>query len=130
MHAIQRLMPTLLVKNLPACKDFYTSLFSLTPAFDSDWFVQLVDEKAQIEIGLMQQDHELVPTYYQRAPVGCMMTFVVEDVSPLFQLAQQKGYTLVQEPHDTFYGQKRLLLADPEGTQVDISAPIPDFSFS
>jgi len=130
MNSVQRLMPTLLVEDLSACKSFYTALFAFEVGFDSDWFVQMRDAKNGLEMGLMKQDHELVPKHFRHNPAGCMLTFVVEDVEPVFQQATERGFTVVAPPEDTFYGQRRLLLTDPAGTLVDVSAPIPNFSFS
>ena len=126
---INRFMTNLCTDHLEASKSFYTILFDLTVNFDSDWFVQLQDKKTGLELGLILRTSEIVPTDDQQLPRGCYLTFVVDDVEPYHQKAQQENFTIVKAPHDTFYGQRRLLLRDPDGTLVDVSAPIPNFQF-
>ncbi len=126
---IDRFMTNLCSDQLVASKAFYTRLFELKVSFDSDWFVQLQDEKTGLELGLISRTSEIVPAAYQQNPQGFYLTFVVDDVEPYYQKAQQENFAIVQAPHDTFYGQRRLLLKDPDGTLVDVSAPIPNFQF-
>jgi len=38
-------------------------------------------------------------------------------------VAKERRYTVMQEPVVTFYGQKRLLIKDPNGVLVDVSSP-------
>jgi len=47
----------------------------------------------------------------------------------LFGIAKQNNFAIVSEPIDTSYGQRRLLLKDPDGTLIDISSPIPNVNF-
>ena len=53
-------------------------------------------------------------------PQGFYITFVVDDVDELFEVAQAENFGVFQAPLDTFYGQRRLLLKDPNGTVVDV----------
>ncbi|MBX2873942.1 MAG: VOC family protein [Saprospiraceae bacterium] len=126
---IKRFMTNLCSDHLLASKTFYTTMFDLTVNFDSDWFIQLQDDKTGLELGLILRTSEIVPEAYRLTPQGFYLTFVVDDVEPYFQRAQDENFTIVQAPHDTFYGQRRLLLRDPDGTLVDVSAPIPNFQF-
>ncbi|MEM6893732.1 MAG: VOC family protein [Bacteroidota bacterium] len=126
---INRSMTNICSENLEESKVFYTTLFDFTIAFDSDWFVQLVSKENQLELGLVDRKHEIVPEDFQKAPAGFYITFVLEDVSPIFEKAKEANYQIVKEPHDTFYGQRRLLLKDPDGTLIDVSAPIKNFQF-
>lgn len=126
---IERFMTNLCSDHLVASKTFYTRLFELKVNFDSDWFVQLQDEKTGLELGLISRTSEIVPPTHQQKPQGFYLTFVVDDVEPYFEMAQKEEFTIVQAPHDTFYGQRRLLLKDPDGSLVDVSAPIPNFQF-
>ncbi len=126
---MNRLMATICSDNLTQSKYFYTTLFDLTVAFDSDWFIQLVGTNQALELGIINRTNDLIPETFQQTPQGVYITFVVEDVNPIFELVQSEGFAIVQEPHDTFYGQRRLLLKDPDGTLVDVSSPIPNFKF-
>jgi uncharacterized glyoxalase superfamily protein PhnB len=57
-------------------------------------------------------------------PQGFYVTFVVDNTDYIYEIASKENFEIVEEPSDTFYGQRRLLLKDPNGTLVDISSPI------
>ena len=71
----------------------------------------------------------MIPKGFQSNPQGFYVTFVVDNADEIFKMAESEGLEIVSEPTDTFYGQRRLLLKDPNGTLVDISSPIKDFKF-
>ena len=54
---------------------------------------------------------------------GAIVTFVVKDCDQIYQLAQNIGADIISAPTDMPYGQRRMLLKDPDGTVLDISAP-------
>lgn len=53
-----------------------------------------------------------------------MLSFVVDDVDAVYADAQHRQLPIVAEPRNLFYGQRQLLLTDPNGALVDISTPI------
>ena len=123
--AIARFITNICSQDLAASRDFYQALLGLTVTFDSNWYVQLTDpDHSPLELGIIQQDHELIPAEFHAAPQGCYLTFVVDDVEAVYARAQALGLTVTQPPTDEFYGQRRLLLTDPDGLLVDISSPI------
>jgi len=65
-----------------------------------------------------------VPKDFQKLPQGFYVTFVVDNVDDIFKIAESEKFEIISKPTDTFYGQRRLLLKDPNGTLVDISSPI------
>ena len=126
MKTINRMMTNILSENLQESKDFYTTLFDLEVEFDSDWFVHLHSRDKQLELGIVKADHTIVPQSIQVKNGGHYITFVVDITDEVFEMAISKGYNILQIPENTFYGQRRLLLQDPNGTVVDVSSPIPD----
>jgi catechol 2,3-dioxygenase-like lactoylglutathione lyase family enzyme len=124
MNTINRLLVNICSDQLEKSKDFYVGLFDFEVAFDSDWFVQLVSKEKHLELGIISRTHDLVPPDDQQPPTGFYLTFVVEDADTVFRQAQAAGYTVVQAPQDTFYGQRRMLLRDPDGALVDVSSLI------
>lgn len=59
-----------------------------------------------------------------------MLTFVVDDVDVVHEFAAKRGDTIVEPPTNLFYGQRRMVVRDPDGTAVDISsecAPSQEF---
>ena len=124
---INRLLTNLCSDDLPATRDFYVTLFDFTVPFESNWFINLISQDQQLELSIIQRTHELVPPEYRKPPQGFYLTIVVEDVDRAHTLAQKAGFPIVSPPTDTFYGQRRMLLTDPNGVLIDVSSPIPDF---
>jgi uncharacterized glyoxalase superfamily protein PhnB len=52
------------------------------------------------------------------------ITFVVADVDQIYRKAKTLNLEILQEPKDEFYGQRRFLIADPNGCLLDICSPI------
>ncbi len=129
MKTIQRILTNICSVNLEKSKHFYTTLFDFDIAYDSDWFIQLVSKDKQLELGVMDRNHELVPNEFRATPNGFYLTLVVESADKIFEAAKSEGFEVIEEPTDTFYGQRRLLLKDPDGALIDVSSPIPNFQF-
>ncbi len=124
---ISRLLTNICSNQIAKTKEFYTKLFDFEIQFDSDWFVNLVADK--MEIGIIAAENDIVPDQTGSNPGGIYLTFVVEDADEAFNIATTEGFTVISPPHDTAYGQRRLIVEDPNGLQVDISSPIPGFQF-
>ena len=121
---LNRLLPNVCSSDLPASKAFYMGLFGFEAEFDSDWFVQLKQNGSDLELGIIAESHEIVPEAARGNPAGFYLTFVVDNVDAVFERATASGYTVLQKPEPTFYGQMRLLLRAPEGTICDVSSVI------
>jgi len=121
---IKRLLTNVCSKDLEKSKTFYTSLFAFNVDYDSDWFVHLITEGKELELGIVSEHHEIVPEQAKGKSSGVYITFVVEDVGVLFQKAQELKCEILQVPEVTSYGQKRMLLVAPEGTICDVSSPV------
>ncbi len=115
--------------NLVESKIFYTKLFNFNIDFESDWFIHLTSKDKRLELGIIDRKNEIVPKDFQNKPQGFYVTFVVDNADELFEIAKLEKFEIVNKPIDTFYGQRRLLLKDPNGTLIDISSPIPNFEF-
>lgn len=128
MTAVQcnRMIVNLCTDRLAESRDFYQQLLDLQVAFESDWYIQLTSDRSpNLELGLIQRTHELVPTDYQHPPTGTYLTFVVDDVDAVYARAIEQGRPIVQVPKNEFYGQRRFLTIEPSGCLVDISTPYP-----
>ena len=121
------MMTNICSNKLPESRDYYTKLFDFNVNYDSDWFVHLISKDKQLELGIISLTSEIVPKEIKSSPQGLYMTFVVENTDEVFEIAKAEGFEVISEPSDTFYGQRRLLLKDPNGLIVDISSPIPNF---
>ncbi len=129
MNTVNRLLCNICSDQLVESKNFYTKLFDFRVDFDSDWFVHLISEDQSLELGIISRNHEIVPIGQREQAQGFYLTIVVDDVDEVFDTARLEGLEIVAPPEDTFYGQRRLLIKDPNGMTLDISAPIPNFSF-
>ncbi len=121
---MKRLFANILSDDLAASRDFYIGFLGLKSLYDSDWFINLAtDGEPRFELGILKRDTELLGQADRRSPQGFMLTVVVEDVETVFEAAKARNLTIVEPPRDLFYGQRRLLLRDPNGVLVDISSP-------
>ena len=122
----QRSFYSVFSADLGSAKDWYISLFNYRVEFESDWFVHLQDpDNPSIEVGIIARTHEIVPERFRGPADGGMLTLVVDDVDAIHRQAVANGLTVVEEPRDLFYGQRRLLLVDPDGLLVDVSSDCP-----
>ena len=121
---MQRLLINLCSDRLVESREFYMALLNLTVQYDSDWYIQLVSpNQANLVLGIIRRDHDLVPEPYQTAPTGMYLTFVVADVDAVYETACSMGLEILQPPRNEFYGQRRFLTVDPDGCLLDISSP-------
>ncbi len=111
-------------EQLPASRDFYTKLFDFAIDYDSDWFVHLISKDKKLELGIIDINSEIVPKDIRQQPIGSYITFVVDEVDEVYKTAKTNDFKIVQNPEDTFYGQRRMLLKDPNNYIIDISSPI------
>jgi catechol 2,3-dioxygenase-like lactoylglutathione lyase family enzyme len=124
--AINRVLYNIMTADLGATKDFYLRLLDMHLLYESDWYIVLKPtEDAPHELGIIDVNHQVVPEAYRATPQGAYVTFVVDDVLTTFGRAKELGLDVIQEPTDLFYGQRRMLLRDPNGLLVDVSSPTP-----
>lgn len=128
MRPINRMIINFCSDDLKASKAFFLELFSFELAYDSDWYVQLHAREASLELGIIARNSEIVPEGARGRVGGSYLTLVVDDVDAVYAEAQQRGFDILAPPVDTFYGQRRLLLKEPNGACVDVSSPISDVS--
>ena len=86
---INRILTNICSQHLAESKEFYTNLFNFKVDFDSDWFVHLISEGRELEIGIMKSDHELVPIEFKGKPNGMYVTIVVDNAESIFYQCQR-----------------------------------------
>lgn len=122
---MQRAFTNILSGDVDRTARFYQDLLGMTRHYDSDWFVILTHaEMAGLEFGILDRHNAIVPEAHRASPQGIMLTFVVRDLEPVHDKARLLDADIVEAPTTMPYGQRRMLIKDPDGTLVDISAPI------
>ncbi|MEO9873971.1 MAG: VOC family protein [Roseobacter sp.] len=121
---MQRSFTNVLSGDVQNSSAFYENLLGMTRHFDSDWFVILTHKDIDgLEFGILQRDHAIVPPVIRAAPAGVIITFVVTDCDEVYRKALAAEALVIEPPTDMPYGQRRMLLRDPDGTVLDVSAP-------
>lgn len=121
---LNRLLVNFLTANLTASAAFYTRYFDFVIDFDSDWFIHLISKEKSLEIGLIHPESGVVPNEAKGIIGGHYLTLVVENVDVLYEQMKADNVKVLQKPHDTFYGQRRLLIQDFNGIVIDVSSPM------
>ena len=105
---------------------FYEGLLGLRRDQDFGWFCILWHADGPgFQLGVLDRTHATVPPEARGTPAGAILTFVVSDIDAVFAKAKDHAAEILQAPTPLPYGQTRLLLKDPAGSLVDISAPTP-----
>ena len=121
---MQRSFVNILSNDVDATAAFYERLLNMERHYDSDWFVILTHPGVKgLEYGILQRNHDVVPESARAKPAGVIITFVVSDCESVHRRAIEMCADVVQTPTDMPYGQCRMLVRDPEGTLIDVSAP-------
>ncbi len=121
-----RLFYSIMTDDLARSRDWYVQLFGFGVEFDSDWFVHLrAPNNSALELGLIDRDHEIVPEAISGNPNGGMLTIVVDDVDKTHEQAVAARVQVLEPPTDLFYGQRRMLVTDPNGLVLDVSSECP-----
>lgn len=122
---MDRCFTSILSENVGRTADFYAQVLDMQRHFDSDWFVILTHPDIEgLEFGILKRDHDAVPQSIRNKPSGIIVTFVVTNCDEVFAKARARNAEILEPPTDMFYGQRRMLLCDPDGTIVDVSSPI------
>lgn len=122
---ITGIFPTICSDDIAATRDFYVSLFGMSPVFENDWYVQLQADGVAHQIGVVRRDHGSVPEGYRELPAGTLVAVEVQDVDGVYEKAVGAGLTLLLDLRDEPWGQRHFITVDPSGTMVDVIKPIP-----
>jgi catechol 2,3-dioxygenase-like lactoylglutathione lyase family enzyme len=123
---ITRVLYNIMTDDLAGTRDFYERLLGMVPIYDSSWYVVLKpSETSAHELGIIDVNSEVVPQSFRGRPTsGSYLTFVVDDVEKIFRRAKSQKLNVLEAPQDLFYGQRRMLVLDPNGLLIDISSPV------
>jgi catechol 2,3-dioxygenase-like lactoylglutathione lyase family enzyme len=124
------MITNILCDDLMATRNTFGDLLDFNADFESDWFISMNGPRGE-RIGLFSRTSEFIPLDFQHHPQGVIITILVDEVDQYFEKARTLGLRVVEGPRDLPYGQRRMLVHDPSGILIDISAPTaavdPDF---
>lgn len=122
------LYPLIQIRDVAATSKFYREYFGFTPVFESDWYVQLRGPSAAgHELAVIAYDHESIPPEGREPTKGVVLSFEVEDAAADASRLEAAGVRIAQPLRDEVFGQRHVIVADPNGILIDIITPIePD----
>ena len=124
--------PLITVTRLQDSRDFFVKVFGMSLVFEASWVVMLAHgEGGPIAIGLMSADHPSQPPGPETfAGKGMILTFQVEDAAAAYRRVKDPGVSIAYDLREEPWGQKRFMVRDPSGIEVDVVEqiePAPGF---
>lgn len=121
------LYPLIQVKDVAATTRFYVTHFGFEPVFESDWYVQLRGGSRGQELAIIAYDHDSIPPGGRQPTAGVILSLEVEDAAADASRLAGAGVAIAQPLRDEVFGQRHVIVADPNGILIDIITPIdPD----
>ena len=118
--------PVVLTNDVGSTKSFYIDNLRFKVSFDADWYCHLQSaEDPNVNLAILQADHETIPAGFQGKIGGLILNFEVEDVDSEFKRAEEAGLPMVKTLTDEAFGQRHFIVSDPNGVMVDVIKPIP-----
>lgn len=102
---------TLIVDDVPAAVEFYTTRLGFTPGFTWGEPVSMAGVNlGEVQIFLQQGTPR---------PEGCALHFIVGDADELYAFQRARGVDIVAEPGDRHYGVRDYAVRDPYGHYLE-----------
>ena len=118
--------PVIMTDKVTETARFYTENFRFTPKFESDWYIHLQSsEDENVNLAILQGDHETVPEPARGKISGLLLNFEVEDVDGEFERARKNDLPILLSLKDEPFGQRHFITSDPNGILIDVIMPIP-----
>ena len=113
----------LCVSDVAASRRFYTDLLDLEVDVDHGWYVELSHD-GRVVLALVERGHQTVPAAAGHPPRGLLVSFEVDDAAAVGARAGALGAPTVVELCSEL-GQRHVMVADPDGTIVDVIERMP-----
>jgi catechol 2,3-dioxygenase-like lactoylglutathione lyase family enzyme len=122
------MFPLIHVADVKASAAFYIDHLGFTPVFESDWYMHLRGNgEGLFEMALIDYTHDSIPTEGQKPTTGFILSFYVDDAAAEARRLESEGVTIAQPLRDEVFGQRHVIVADPNGILIDVITAIePD----
>jgi catechol 2,3-dioxygenase-like lactoylglutathione lyase family enzyme len=122
------LYPLLQVEDVAGTADFYRRHFGFEPVFESDWYIHLKGNCESLhELAIINYEHDSIPQQGRMPSKGVILSFYVDDAAAEATRLEQAGIPIAQQLRDEVFGQRHVIVADPNGILIDIITAIdPD----
>jgi catechol 2,3-dioxygenase-like lactoylglutathione lyase family enzyme len=122
------MFPLIHVSDVVASAAFYQKHFGFTPVFESDWYMHLRgNAEGLFEMALIDYTHESIPQSGRQPTTGFILSFYVEDAAAEARRLEAEGVTIAQPLRDEVFGQRHVIVSDPNGILIDVITAIePD----
>jgi uncharacterized glyoxalase superfamily protein PhnB len=82
-----------------------------------------------VTVSFVARGHPSVPAGFDERG-GVLVSVIVEAADPVAERAVRAGHRIAQPPRDESFGQRHVMVVDPDGYVVDVIQPIPpDLAF-
>ena len=113
----------LCVEDVGACASFYVRLLELEVMIDQGWYCELgVDSRTLL--ALVEERHETIPDGAAGPARGLLVSFEVDDAQQVAVAATELACAFIVPPVREL-GQFHFMVADPNGTVVDVIERVP-----
>jgi len=93
-------------------------LLGLDVITDHGWYAELgADDRTMI--AFVQRGHETTPAVASTDPRGVLLSFEVDDVGPVYDVAKRLGCEMLIDLAAEL-GQHHFMISDPDGAVVDV----------
>lgn len=117
--------PVIMTGDVAATAAFYREHFGFEPLFESDWYVHLQrGADATVTLAVLDGDHETIPEGFRGRASGVLLNFEVDDVDAVHDALVSAGVRVIQPLRDEAFGQRHVIVADPNGVLIDVITEI------
>lgn len=124
--------PVIQTADVAGTAAFYCRHFGFHPLFENDWYVHLQQvSDPGVNLAILRHDHETIPPEGRGPTRGLILNFEVTDVDAQAARLIAEGVPVAKPLRDEAFGQRHIILRDPNGLLIDLITPIaPDDSFA
>lgn len=121
----------IITEDVDRLADFYTEVTGITPNRPVPLFAEFVTEAGTLAIGSSQTLPLFPGTGLTVAHnLSAIIEFQTSDVDADHARLQAAGIEVLQEPTTMPWGNRALMLADPDGNRVNLYTPLSDDAVS